>query len=216
MKTRQFKPLRPGQVSYWQNYRKFMVSLMKAVYGDAASAGNDWAYDWLPKLDVPMYDIISAFEMMEKGEMTGYICQGFNPLQAFPDRGKIRKGLGKLKFLVVMDPLDTETSRFWEDFGPQNPSDPSTIQTEVFQLPTTCFAEENGSLVNSSRWLQWHWKAAEPPGKAQSDIWIMSGIFHRLRALYRKEGGAFPDPILNLTWNYTDPADPIPRNWPRT
>jgi formate dehydrogenase major subunit len=210
MKTRQFKPLRPGQISYWQNYRKFIVSFQKAIYGDAARADNDWAYDWLPKLDVPMYDIIRAFEMMVKGEMNGYICQGFNPMQAFPDRGKIRRGLGKLKFLVTMDPLDTETSRFWEDFGPQNPSDPASIQTEVFQLPTTCFAEENGSLVNSARWLQWHWKAADPPGEAQADIWIISGIFHRMREMYRKEGGAFPDPILNLTWNYTNPTDPDP------
>ena len=210
MKTREFKPLRPGQTSYWQNYRKFMVSFQKAIYGDAARAENDWAYDWLPKLDVPLYDIIRAFEMMTNGQMNGYICQGFNPLQAFPDKGKIRKALGKLKFLVVMDPLDTETSRFWENFGPQNPSDPAGIQTEVFQLPTTCFAEENGSLVNSARWLQWHWKAADGPGEARSDIWIMSGIFHRLREMYRREGGAFPDPILNLTWNYTDPADPDP------
>ena len=68
-----------------------------------------------------------------------------------------------------MDPLDTETSRFWENFGPQNPSDPASIQTEVFQLPTTCFAEEDGALVNSARWLQWHWKAANPPGDAQQD-----------------------------------------------
>ena len=210
MKTRQYKPLRPGQTSYWQNYRKFIVSFQKAIYGDAARADNDWAYDWLPKLDVPLYDIIRAFEMMANGEMNGYICQGFNPLQAFPDRGKIRKALGKLKFLVVMDPLDTETSRFWENFGPQNPSDPASIQTEVFQLPTTCFAEENGSLVNSARWLQWHWKAADPPGEAQTDIWIMSGIFHRMREMYRKDGGAFPDPILNLTWNYTNPDRPGP------
>jgi formate dehydrogenase major subunit len=210
MKTRQYKPLRPGQTSYWQNYRKFVVSLQKANYGDAAQANNDWAYDWLPKLDLPMYDIIRAFEMMVNNQMNGYICQGFNPLQAFPDKGKIRKGLGNLKYLVVMDPLDTETARFWENFGPQNPSDPAKIQTEVFQLPTTCFAEENGSLVNSARWLQWHWKAADPPGDAQSDIWIMSGIFHRLREMYRKEGGAFPDPILNLTWDYTNPVDPDP------
>ena len=125
MKTRQYKPLRPGQTSYWQNYRKFIVSFQKAIYGDAAQADNDWAYDWLPKLDVPLYDIIRAFEMMANGQMNGYICQGFNPLQAFPDRGKIRAALGKLKFLVVMDPLDTETSRFWENFGPQNPSDPA-------------------------------------------------------------------------------------------
>ena len=105
-----------------------------------------------------------------------------------------------------MDPLETETSRFWENFGPYNPSDPASIQTEVFQLPTTCFAEEDGSLVNSARWLQWHWKAADPPGDAQTDIWIMAGIFHRMREMYRKEGGAFPDPILNLTWNYTNPS----------
>jgi formate dehydrogenase major subunit len=212
MRTRQFKPLRPGQISYWQNYRKFIISFQKAIYGDAARADNDWAYDWLPKLDVDGYDILRAFEMMANGQMNGYICQGFNPLQAFPDKGKIRRALGKLKFLVVMDPLDTETSRFWENFGPQNPSDPAAIQTEVFQLPTNCFAEENGSLVNSARWLQWHWKAADPPGEAQSDIWIMSGIFHRMRELYRKDGGAFPDPILNLTWNYTDPIDPDPED----
>ena len=123
MKTRQYKPLRPGQTSYWQNYRKFFVSFQKAIYGDAAHADNDWAYEWLPKLDVPMYDIIKAFEMMAHGEMNGYICQGFNPLQAFPDKAKIRTALGKLKYLVVMDPLDTETSRFWENFGPLNPSD---------------------------------------------------------------------------------------------
>jgi formate dehydrogenase-N alpha subunit len=194
MKSRLFKPLRPGQTSYWQNYRKFFVSFQKAIYGDAARADNDWAYDWLPKLDVPGYDIIRAFEMMSNGQMNGYICQA----------------LGKLKFLVVMDPLDTETSRFWENHGLQNPSDPASIQTEVFQLPTACFAEENGSLVSSARWLQWHWKAADAPGEAKSDIWIMSGIFHRMREMYRKDGGAFPDPILNLTWNYTDPVNPDP------
>lgn len=210
MKTRLYKPLRPGQVSYWQNYRKFFVSFQKAIYGNAATGDNNWAYDWLPKLDIPLYDIIKAFEMMANGEMNGYICQGFNPLQAFPDQGKIRRALGKLKYLVVMDPLDTETSRFWENFGPHNPSDPASIQTEVFQLPTTCFAEEDGALVNSARWLQWHWKAAPPPGDAQSDIWIMAGLFHRLREMYRKDGGAFPDPLLNLTWDYVNPVDPDP------
>src|ERR1700742_3599146 len=131
MKSRQFKPLLPGQVSYWQNYRKFIVSFQKAIYGDAARADNDWAYHWLQKLDVDGYDVIRAFEMMSQGQMNGYICQGFNPLQAFPDRGKIRRGLGKLKFLVTMDPLDTETSRFWEDFGAKKPSNPPSIQSEV-------------------------------------------------------------------------------------
>lgn len=210
MKTRQFAPLRPGQISYWQNYRKFFVSFQKTMFGNAATAQNNWAYDWLPKLDIPLYDIIKAFEMMNNGEINGYICQGFNPLQAFPDRGKIRRGLRKLKFLVTMDPLDTETSRFWEDFGPQNPSKPEDVQTEVFQLPTSCFAEENGSLVNSARWLQWHWKAAEAPGQARSDLWIMANLFRRLKKLYQDEGGPFPDAMMNVTWDYVDPTSPGP------
>ena len=210
MKTRAFKPLRPGQTSYWQNYTKFFVSLQKSVYGAAATADNDWAYDYLPKLDVPGYDILRAFDMMYTGKINGYICQGFNPLQAFPNKKKIRTALGKLKFLVVMDPLETETARFWENHGDKNPSDPSKVATEVFLLPTTCFAEEDGSLTNSSRWLQWHWKAADPPGEARSDIAIMSGLFRRMRAMYRKDGGAFPDPILNLSWSYTNPIEPGP------
>ena len=183
--TRKFKPLRPGQISYWQNYSKFFVSFQKSTFGANATADNSWAYDLLPKAEAgKSYDIIQAFELMNAGRLNGYICQGFNPLQAFPDKGKIRWGLSKLKYLIVMDPLDTETANFWRNEGPQNPSDPSAIQTEVFQLPTSCFAEEDGSLVNSARWLQWHWKAANPPGLARSDIWIMSQIFHRVKNKY--------------------------------
>jgi len=210
MSSRVFKPLRPGQTSYWQNYRKFMVSLQKAMWGDAARADNDWAYEYLPKLDVPAYDVLRMFELMNSGKVNGYFCQGFNPVLAFPNRGKITQALSKLKFLVTMDPLETETSRFWENHGVYNDVDTASIQTEVFQLPTTCFAEDEGSLTNSGRWLQWHWPGATPPGEAKPDTYIMAQIFLRMRELYRKEGGAFPDPILNLSWDYTDPNEPHP------
>jgi formate dehydrogenase major subunit len=208
MSTRGFKPLRPNQMSYWQNYKKFFVSFQKAMWGDAATAENNWAFDYLPKLDVPAYDILRAFELMKQGKMNVYVCQGFNPMQAFPNRGKLAEALAKLKLLVVMDPLQTETARFWENHGVYNPADTAKIQTEVIQLPTTCFAEDEGSLVNSGRWIQWHWPAGSPPGEARTDAAIMSGIHLRMKELYRKEGGAFPDPILNLTWNYKDPHEP--------
>jgi len=210
MSTRGFKPLRPNQVSYWQNYKKFLVSFQKAMWGPAATAENDFAFDYLPKLDVPTYDILRAFELMNQGKMTAYFCQGFNPLQAFPNKGKIASALSKLKLLVTMDPLDTETARFWENHGIYNNADPSKIETEVIQLPTTCFAEDEGALVNSGRWLQWHWPGGTPPGEAKTDVWIMAQIFQRLKALYQKEGGAFPDPILNLTWAYKNPDEPSP------
>jgi formate dehydrogenase major subunit len=205
--ARVLKPLRPNQLNYQQNMDKFIISLMKAWWGDAATAENHWAFDYLPKLD-KYYDMMQAFELMNQGKMTGYICQGFNPLAASPGKYKQNLALAKLKFLVVMDPLATETSEFWRNYGEHNDVDPSKIQTEVFRLPTNCFAEEEGSLTNSSRWLQWHWKGAEPPGEARSDLQIMGGIFTRMRKLYQTEGGAFPDPIVNLSWPYIDPNSP--------
>jgi formate dehydrogenase major subunit len=206
---RTLKPLRPGQWSYWSNFPKFHTSLMKAWYGEAATAGNDYAYDWLPKLDKP-YDSLRLFDRMADGQVNGFLCQGFNPLASYPDKNKVRDGLAKLKFMVVMDPLATETSEFWQHHGEYNDVNPAEIQTEVFRLPTTCFAEEDGSLVNSSRWLQWHWKGAEPPGEARTDIEIMADLFLRLRELYGKEGGAFQEPIRHLHWPYLDPHDPTP------
>ena len=209
IEKRTLKPLRPGQLSYWQNYPKFHVSLMKAWYGDAATKDNNWAFDYLPKLD-KVHDILQVFEDMYQGKMNGYFCQGFNPLASFPCKAKIDGSLSKLKYLVTIDPLATETAVFWQNHGEYNNVDPAKIQTEVFRLPSTCFAEEDGSLVNSGRWLQWHWKGAEPPGEAKPDAEIMAGIFLKLRELYRKEGGAFPDPILNLTWGYKMPYAPSP------
>jgi formate dehydrogenase major subunit len=207
LSTRGFKPLRPGQISYWQNYPKFFTSFQKAMYGKAAMPENDFAYDWLPKLDVT-YDVLRAFDLMFQGKMNGYFCQGFNPLMSFPNKKKIIAALSQLKFLVVMDPLATETAGFWENHGEYNDVDTASIQTEVFRLPTSCFAEETGSLTNSGRWLQWHWKGAEPPGEAKTDVEIMAKLYLKVKELYVGEGGVFRDPILNLVWPYAVSDDP--------
>jgi formate dehydrogenase major subunit len=209
MAARALKPLRPNQLSYWQNTPKFFASFMKAWWGDAATAQNNWAYDYLPKLD-KLYDMLQVYELMHQGKVNGYLAQGFNPLAAAPNKAKLTAAFSKLKFLVIMDPLATETSEFWRNYGELNDVDSSKIQTEVFRLPTTCFAEENGALVNSARWLQWHWKGANPPGEARSDLEIMAGIFTRMRSMYARDGGAFPDPILNLTWKYAQTESPSP------
>ncbi len=205
--ARTLKPLRPNQMSYWQNFPRFFVSLMKAWWGDAATADNHWGFGYLPKVD-RSYDMLQVYELMHQGKINGYLAQGFNPLAAAPNKAKMTAALSKLKFLVIMDPLVTETSEFWRNYGELNDVDPSAIQTEVFRLPTSCFAEEEGALVNSGRWLQWHWKGAEPPAEARSDLEIMAALFMRLRALYESEGGAFPDPIVKLAWSYANPVSP--------
>ena len=193
--VRTIKPLRPGQVSYWQNYPKFQVSLMKAWYGKAATKENNWAYDYLPKLD-KTYDVLQAFELMGQGKINGYICQGFNPVASFPNKAKIR-GLSKLKFLVTMDPLATETSGFWKNFGPYNNVDTAKIQTEVFRLPTTCFAEEDGSIVNSGRRLQCRGQGegAFQPGRDRRGGGGHQA--HQAAGLRRHEGASrgHPDPL---------------------
>jgi formate dehydrogenase major subunit len=208
------KPLRPNQMSYWQNYNRFYVSLMKAWWGAAATAANQWGYDYLPKLD-KVYDMLQTYELMLDGKINGYICQGFNPLASAPNKAQMTAAFSKLKFMVVMDPLATETAEFWKNHGEYHDVDPEKIDTEVFRLPTTCFAEEDGALVSSGRWLQWHWKGAEPPGDSKTDIAIVAGIYLRLKRLYEAEGGAFPDPVVKLAWPYARPAEPTPEELAR-
>jgi formate dehydrogenase major subunit len=205
--NRNYKPLLPGQTSYWQNYNKFAVSFFKAMYGDKATPENGFGYDWFPKNDLT-YDYLRQFELMHQGKINGYLCQGFNPLCSTPNKGKTAAALAKLKFLVCIDPLQTETSRFWENHGAFNEADPAKIQTEVFMLPTTCFAEENGSLTNSHRAILWHWKGADPPGEARGDCEILGELFVRIRELYQKDGGKTPEPILATDWSYKDPKSP--------
>jgi formate dehydrogenase major subunit len=201
------KPLRPNQMNYGQNFPKWHTSLMKAWYGNAATVENGFCYDWLPKKDAA-YDVLALFERMHQGKMNGLVCQGFNPLASVAHKAKISAGLAQLKFLVVIDPLATETAEFWKNYGELNPADPATIQTEVFRLPAGCFAEQDGTFTNSSRVIQWRWKAADGPGETWGDLEIIAGLFTRLRALYAKEGGAFPDPVLGLAWPYRMPQQP--------
>ncbi len=203
------KPLRPGQMNFPANFPKWHTSLMKAWYGNAAQKENDFCYNWMPKIDKP-YDVLHIFERMHLGKMNGFICQGFNPLAAVPNHRKLSEAMAKLKFLVVIDPLDTETASFWQNHGEMNDVKTADIKTEVFRLPASCFAEHSGSFTNSGRVIQWHWKAADGPGEAMSDIDIIASLFTRLRAMYQKEGGAFPAPVLGLTWPYRQATMPLP------
>ncbi len=203
------KTLVDKQVNFWKNTPKFMVSFLKGMYGDKATPENNFGYDWLPKWD-RRYDVMAFVEQMHKGKANGYIVQGFNVIAAAASSGKVREGLAKLKYLVVMDPLQTETSSFWQNHGEFNNVNPADIQTTVFRLPSSCFAEENGSIANSGRWLQWHWAAQTPPHEAWHDGRFLGTLLMKLRELYAKEGGVCPEPLMNLDWNYHDPKDPHP------
>jgi formate dehydrogenase-N alpha subunit len=209
LKARTGKPLRPNQMAFTQNFPKWHTSLMKAYYGDAATAENNFAYDWIPKRDAG-YDILHIFELMHQGKMNGMLVQGFNPLAAVPNKKKLSAAFSKLKYLVVIDPLETETSEFWKNYGPLNDTNPADIRTEVFRFPSSCFAEETGSFTNSSRVISWKEKAVDPPGEAKADSEIVARLFMKLRDMYAKDGGALPEPVQKLTWPYLNANVPNP------
>jgi formate dehydrogenase major subunit len=204
---RTFKPLQPNQTSYWQNYPKFYVSFLKTYFGAKATKENNFGFDWLPKVDVA-YDALRMFDVMHQGKTTGLLCQGFNPLMSIAYSGKTVAALSKLKFLVSMDPIETDTVRFWENHGEFNDVDTASIQTEVFMLPVTSFAEEEGSFTNSSRCIQWKWPAADAYFESRKDIDILSDLFTRIRKLYEAEGGSGKEPLMAIDWSYENPLEP--------
>ncbi|HXM77230.1 MAG TPA: molybdopterin dinucleotide binding domain-containing protein, partial [Thermoanaerobaculia bacterium] len=111
-------------------------------------------------------------------------------------------------WLVVVENVETETAQFWKAPKEYGGADPSQIQTEVFLLPAADFAEKDGTFTNSARWLQWKWKALDPPGQAKADQEILARMLLAVQDLYKKEGGAVPEPVLNVSWAYTNPLVP--------
>lgn len=185
------------------NYQKFMVSLLKAWYGDAATKQNEFAFSYLPK-PAGNSSWMSIFDQALRGKMEGLILTGMTATSIGPDSNQVLQALSNLKWLVVLDAFPTTSSEFWHGPG----MDPAKIQTEVFMLPATHWIEKDGSFTNSGRWVQWKDQVIPPQGQARHDHWILADLFLRVRKLYQQEGGAFPDPILHLTFNYRDPSKP--------
>ncbi len=202
--TRYFpKSEEPKSTNWWQNGNKYIVSMLKAWWGHAATAENEFCYNYIPKRS-GNYSYLSVINKMAEGGLEGLVCMGMNPAVGGPNSLKAREGLGKLKWLVTADLWETETSIFWKRPG----VDPKTIETEVFMLPAASSVEKEGSISNSGRWAQWRYKAVEPPGQAKSDLWILDQFHHRTKALYKKEAGKFPEPITRLAWNYGTGHEP--------
>jgi len=195
----------PKSASWWLNYPKYYVSLLKSWYGDNATSENDFGYEWLPKLNPGTnYSHIALFEAMAAGTIKGLFCWGQNPAVGGPNSFAERQALHNLDWLVTVDLWETETCGFWQEPG-LNPAD---IQTEVFSLPAAASYEKEGSIVNSGRWSQWRWKAVDPPGEAKPDLDIIVELMLKVIELYQAEGGPVADAVTELRWKgwYDSPA----------
>lgn len=206
-----------ASMNYWQNYPKFMVSLLKALWGSKATKENDFGYAWMPKVD-GNFSWMYLFDDMYRGSSRraggdeagpeGLISFGMNPVGTGPNTPKMMAALSKLKWLVVVENVETETAQFWKSPKEYGAADPAKIPTEVFLLPAALFAEKDGTLTNSARWMQWKWKALDPPGQAKADQEILARLLLAVQDLYRKDGGKVPEPVLNVSWSYTNPVNP--------
>ena len=207
------------QNGFWANTRDYMVSLLKAWWGDAATADNDFCYDYLPRLTGSHSTYETVLAQMA-GICTGYFLFGQNPAVGSANARMQRMGLANLDWLVVRDLVMIESATFWQN-GPEIETGEmrtEDIKTEVFFMPAAAHTEKSGSFTNTQRMLQWHHTAVEPAGDARSDLWFAYHLGRRIReklaaAARQKaanaetvlgEAGALEmdRPILDLTWDY--------------
>ncbi|HCP61377.1 MAG TPA: formate dehydrogenase, partial [Actinobacteria bacterium] len=188
---------------WWVEFPKYMVSLLKAWFGEHASAENDWGYGYLPRLTGDHSHMTTVADMADGG-VKGYFMMGENPTVGSMHGALHRKAQRELDWLVVRDFIVTETADFWRtapeiERGEVRPED---IKTEVFFFPCAAHTEKDGSFTNTQRLLQWHHKAVESPGDCRSDVNFVYHLGKRLKELYAGSTDAKDRPIQQVTWDY--------------
>ncbi|HET9059926.1 MAG TPA: formate dehydrogenase [Acidimicrobiales bacterium] len=188
---------------FWGSMRNYMVSLLKAWWGPAASADNDFCFGYLPRLtgSHSTYDTVMA---QLDGKVKGYFLMGENPAVGSANGKMQRLGMANLEWLVVRDFSLIESATWWKDSPEVATGELRTedIATEVFFFPAASHTEKNGSFTNTNRLLQWHWEAVEPEGEARSDLWFMYHLGRKIRQKLAGSTDPVDAPVLELTWDY--------------
>ena len=188
---------------FWANTGDYMVSLLKAYFGDAAQPENDFCYDYLPRL-TGSHNTYETVVAQIKGQCKGYFLFGQNPAVGSANARMQREGLANLDWLVVRDLVMIESATWWKDGREVANGELRTedIGTEVFFLPAAAHTEKDGSFTNTQRMLQWHHTAVEPAGDARSDLWFTYHLGRRIREKLSSSADEMDRPVLDLTWDY--------------
>jgi formate dehydrogenase major subunit len=188
---------------WWGHMDAYLVSLLKAWWGPAATAKNEYGFGWLPRIDDDNSHYWTVQQMLE-GKVKGYIVAGENPAVGSANGRAQRLGLAQLDWLVVRDFSEIETAAFWYD-SPEVESGelkPEEIGTEVFFMPAASHLEKDGSFTNTQRLLQWHFKAVEPKGDCRSELWFYYHLGKKLRERLKESNDPKDAPLQHLTWEY--------------
>jgi formate dehydrogenase major subunit len=190
---------------WWAHFPKYIVSLMKAWFGEAATAENDYGFASLPKISGNHSHYPTMLRALDDA-LHGMFVMGQNPAVGSENSGLQRRALSRLKWLVVRELTETETASFWKDSPEVRSGELKTeeIGTEVFLMPAATHIEKEGCFTNTERLVQWRDKALDPPRDCRSELWFMHHLFKRVRAHYARSTAKRDWPIQNLTWDYTE------------
>src|SRR3954451_17008680 len=193
---------------WWSHFDKYIVSLLKAWYGDAATPENDFGFRALPKISGNHAHFPTMLRALDGG-LDGLFCMGQNPAVGSQNSGLMRRALAHLKWLVVRDLAEVETASFWRDAPEVRSGELRTedIETEVFLMPAASHVEKAGSFTNTQRLVQWRDKALDPPGDARSELWFMHHLTKRVQAHYAGSDKRRDWPIVNLNWDYPEEGE---------
>jgi formate dehydrogenase major subunit len=199
----QYIEINGARTGWWKNYDKYIVSFLKAYYGDAAQPGNSFGFDWLPRVTGDHSHQAYWLDMMD-GKMDGLFVMGQNPAVAGPNSGMERRALGELKWMVVREMVETETASFWYESPEVERGElrSEDIQTEVFLMPAAGHAEKDGTFTNTQRLLQWRQKAVDPPGDSRSENWFIYHLGVLLKEKAKRDRRPRNAGLLALTWDY--------------
>jgi formate dehydrogenase major subunit len=200
---REYVEATSAPTGWWGHMDAYFVSLMKAYFGQNASAPNDWLFDLLPRIDSDHSAYWATLQMLD-GKMKGYIIAGENPAVGNANGKAHRLGLAKLDWLVVRDLIEIESASFWYD-SPEIETgelDPEQIPTEVFFLPAASHTEKDGSFTNTQRLLQWHHQATEPKGDCRSELWFYYHLGRMIRERLKDSADDRDRLVHALAWDY--------------
>ena len=188
---------------FWGHTDAYLISLLKAWYGDRATAENDFCFDYLPRLSGDHGTYATTLGMLD-GTVKGFFLLGENPAVGSANSGLHRKALARLDWLVVRDLVEIESASFWKDAPEIESGELVTgdIGTEVFFLPAASHVEKEGSFTNTQRLLQWREKALDPKDDCRSELWFMYHLGRRVREKLADSNDPKDRAVLDLAWEY--------------
>jgi formate dehydrogenase major subunit len=197
-----------NQKGFWHNADTYMVSLLKEYWGEKATAGNDYCFDYLPRINGDHGTYRTMMDMAD-GKVSGFFVLGQNPAVGSANGHLQRMGLAKLDWLVVRDLTLIESATFWKDAPEVETGElvPEQCATEVFFMPAAAHTEKSGTFTQTQRMLQWRDQAVEPQGDQRSELWFFYHLGRMLKERLASSADERDRPLLDLAWDYATEDD---------